>query len=424
MTEEEKILYLANVVAVARADEQVTPNESHVLNEIQKMIGAKKASMNKARLLAESSEFAIEPVGCFSARISNLEDMVYVAIVDGNLDERERPAIVEFARKVNVTNEQFQGIVGEAKNALDRANGSRACPGCGSTVPSSAKFCPECGGSLELEDREASTAISYDIPNEGIAIEFAESTAAGFLDAVEKARKAPHHADCIKGKKTWYLAAWPKEAIGEVLSLVKDLKGMRNRRVWLDGNEGRWDEVFGFAWCKEQRDSAYRPLEYCFGVSEKRLNLWGCVQCRMDWANWSDWFSYGEFKKEGLLKHQAIFVFDKKRIRHELETNLFRVRNCPHLDFKLINAVLDALPDEVHPQQDGPWGFKREYQESPGSIKVTETRKENGYTFRDEFYASGVAPKSASQGLLILREAINKLGRVDSDMNAILRYSD
>lgn len=422
LSEEEQITYLANLVTVSRADGSVSPNETLAIEAAQQRIGAKKTAIRKADTLAQSDGFFPTAVGSFSTRIANLEDMIGISLADGVLDQSEKPAILSFAKKVGITNEQLQLILSEVRASLKAAGDTRACPSCSAKVPGGAKFCPECGGSLELPDKAAAVAVEYTIPSGGIAIEFAESTASGFVDAVRKSKLAPENAECVKGKKTWYMAAWPKGQIDRAAKLVEDLKGMRNRKVWIDAQELRWDDVFGFTWCSEQRNSAYRPLEYCFGVDDKRLNIWGCKNARMDWTTWSEWFSYGSFRNGGLLMSAHVFVFDKKRIRHELETNLYRYRFCPHLNFKLIDAVIENLPDEVEVKPKGDWTYKRDYEELPGSIKIKEKTFEDGYSYVNEYFTSGVAPRTPAIGLSILKKAFGAAGVESSALKGVLSY--
>tara|TARA_R110002096_G_scaffold195568_1_gene378218 strand:- start:1910 stop:3193 length:1284 start_codon:yes stop_codon:yes gene_type:complete len=422
INDDEKLLYLANLIAVARADGAISPNEAETIHSAQKRIGARKTMLRKAESIAEAPDYVPSPVGPLSTKIANLEDMVLVSLIDGAIDQAEKPVVVTFARDVGVTNDQLAVIVAQAKDAIAESDATRTCPSCSASAPVDAKFCPKCGGSLEQSDKEAAVPVAYNIPSEGIAIEFAESTASGFADAVTRAQGAPVSGTCVKGKKTWYLAAWPKEEIADAVVLVKDLKGMRNRKVWIDGRESRWDEVFGFTWCCEQRRSAYRPAEYCFGIDEKRLNIWGCKNTRMEWAKWSDWFSYGSYKKGGMLKNHNVFVFDKERIRHELETSLFQFRFCPYMNFNLIEAVLELFPDEAEIKPRGAWDYKEDYDESPGSIRVKEKVNDGGYTYTKEFYSSGVVPRSPDLGIKILVKALKSCGGDDAFVAGLLAY--
>lgn len=422
LTDEEKIVYLANVISVSRSDGSVSPSENRAIDDIQKSIGAQKSVLKKAELLAQKESFVPNIVGSFSSRISNLEDMLYVSLSDGSIDGSEKTVILDFAKKTAISNEQLQLILSEVRCRISATVDNKACVNCSAKVSRDAKFCPECGCSLEMNDKASSVAVEYEIPNDGISIEFAESTASGFVNAVRKAKNAPVASECAKGKKTWYMASWPKSQVEDAVKLVEDLKGMRNRKVWVDGQESRWDDVFGFAWCSGQRNIAYRPFEYCFGVDDKQLNIWGCKNARMDWTKWSEWFSYGSYRPGGLLKSGHVFVFDKKRIRHELETNLYRVRFCPHLNLRLIEAVFAHFPDEIDVTSNGDWAYKRDYEQSPGSIKVKLKSIENGYTYTDEFYSSGVEPRNPSIGLAILKHAFKEAGADSSGLNGVLKY--
>ena len=421
-TYDEKITYLSNIVSIARADGSISPKETEALELIQKTIKARKTELTKAYKIAESKDHKIIPVGSWSDKICNLEGMIYVSAVDGVIDNKEKPSLLKFAKQININQEQLKYILSDVQSEIASQTKETKCPKCSVIIAGNAKFCPECGALIREELDKNTVQVSYDIPKLGISIEFSESTAAGFANAVKEQKKAPLNSTCLKGKKTWYLATWPKEEIIQLLKIVENIKGMRNRKAYIDGKETRWDEVFGFARCIGERNSAYRPIEYCFGLDEKRLNLWGCKQSRMTWDDWADWFGYGEFKKSGLMSKKVSFVFDKKRIRHELETNLFGCRLCPYLRFDLMEEVLKELPDEVYPTDKGPWIYKRDYDESPGAIKVKVKNVENGYTYTDEYYSSGVAPKSLSTGMKILKKAFHACGYKMAGAQNILEF--
>ena len=99
--------------------------------------------------------------------------MILVSLADGVLEQAEKPVVLAFAKKVGITNEQLQIVLGEVRATLKSAEATRACPGCSASVPRDAKFCPECGGSLEVSDKAAAVAVEYTIPPVGVAIEFA-----------------------------------------------------------------------------------------------------------------------------------------------------------------------------------------------------------------------------------------------------------
>lgn len=421
LSQQEVIRYLASVIFVARLDKQLSPKEMDGIALIQSKLGAKKSDLTKAHSMAESPQFTLQVFPRFATNVQLLEDMIFLALVDNSNISGQSP-IHEFASSAGVSGNQVEIISNDVKVLLASSGGSRTCPNCRREIPNQAKFCPECGAPIAEAEKAAVINVEYEIPKNGISIEFAESTASGFAEAVKIANEAPLSSTCVRAKKTWYLASWPVSDISDAARLVECLKGMRNRKVYIDGTETSWDDVFGFSWCAEYRNTAFKPVEYCFGLDEKRLNIWGCKQTRMEWAEWTSWFSYGSFKKKGILGNQIVFEFDKARIRHELQTNLYRFRYCPHMNTKLIEAVVDALPPEVAPSTKGPWTYKRDYNESPGAIKIKVREEQNGYNYTEEYYSSGVAPKSISIGIEILRVALKKIGFGHPDIAGVLEY--
>jgi hypothetical protein len=425
MNDDEKLTFLANMFCVIRADGKINEKEIAAINTYAKILGCAKSSIAKAENKSNERGFCISPVGVFSEKVANLEAMLYAAIIDGAITEEEKNLILVFGENINIKNDQLQIIFSEAKARVVKDDYLK-CAECSTQNAVSAKFCANCGNSLISGDTNKSVAISYEIPKTGIAIEFSESTASGFGDAVLKANKAPTSAICIKSKKTWYLASWPLNEIAAAASLVEDLKGMRNRKVWLDGKESRWDDIFGFTWCSQQRNSAYRPVEHCFGIEEKILNIWGCKHSGMNWTSWERWFSYGAFNDFNARTNEANFVFNKNKIRHELESNLYKIRLCPHLNFKLIEAVLEILPSEVKVSaaKNAEWKFKQDCEQTPGSILIKEVTANGLFLCTNEYYSSGIIPNGQEVGLKLLKMALEKIGMSNEGMQAVLAYND
>lgn len=424
-TYEEKIIYLANIIAIARADGSISPLEVEAIEKAQKNIKARKTELKKAYKMAESNDFEINPLGHWSDKVNNLEDMIFVSAVDGLIDNKEKPSILKFAKQIKINQEQIRFILDDVTQEISSTSNEISCPKCKKIIKQASKFCSECGAVIKEEISKQAVQITNEIPKTGITIEFAESTAAAFTHAVQEQKKAPVNSTCLKNNKTWYMASWPKESIVKILPLVEHIKGMRNRRVFVEGNETQWNDVFSFSWCVIERNTAYRPDEYCFGLSDKRLNIWGCIQSQMDWTEWSDWFSYGQFRTtSGLRGKRTIFIFDKKRIRHELETSLFNCKFCPYLQFDLIEAVLDEFPNRVTITNKSNWTYKQDYTESPDSIKVTMKITENGCTYVKEFYSSGVVPKSVSIGVNILKKAFEACHYDTEKVKGLLEFKE
>lgn len=410
LTEQEQISYLANVIALAHSDASLSPKETAAIEEIRIALGAKKGILNSATKAVESGNYTIAPVGDFATRVRNIADMLYVCYVDGELADSEKKAMATVCRAVGLTQEQLNVMV---KEAIARSTSAKAaCPKCGAEASGDFKFCPKCGEAISNIEA-APVRTDFDVPSTGYAIQFCESTAADFDAALTKAKAAPAFTSCVRNKKTWYMACWPEHDFSGVCDLAQSLGSLRNKKVYRSGTEVAWNELFGFLWCASERRSAYRPVEYCFGKDENRINPWGCRQARMEWTEWARWFSYGQFRQAGLLKKSAVWVFDKARIRHELMTNLHQCRHCPHMRTALMEAVLDAIPDEVQVTANGPWKYSQAYEQVPGSIKVVEIERQDGFEYKHEYFADGVRPRGPQALSDVLRKAFAAAGVSD-----------
>lgn len=403
LTDKEKTDYLANLWLVARADKALSDQEKALIDEVQKSIQAKRAHNTAAQKAVESGGFSLAKVGSFADQVQNLEDMVTVALTDSDLAQAETDLIASFCGLIGIQQEQLDLVTSDASKRLKEPTPTVPCAKCSAQIQSGARFCPSCGAPVESA-APPSTALEFDVPKAGYAIAFSESTAPGFATAVELAKQMGPIQTVLKNKKNWHLVGISTDRFIDVTRMAKALAGIRNRAIYRDGQQIEWDEVFGFIWCANQRDHAYRPVEYCFGKDENRINPWGCKQARMDWAEWSSWFSLGHWEQSGLVNKRHVWVFEKDRIRHDLATNLHRFRFCPYLSQEFIEAVVVSIPERVETTENGPWKYNSVYEETPGSIKVVEREGSGDFSYTREYYADGVRPR----GLLPLKEILTR----------------
>lgn len=267
-------------------------------------------------------------------------------------------------------------------------------------------------GISRVEPTQSEEASSAD--SSRLVVEFCESSAGSFGRALGLAKRAPRYSAFEENKKTWHRASWLEIDLQACLPLINSLSSLKNKRCLIDGLEQDWTELFGFASCAEDRARAYRPEHYCFGRDGRSINPWGCVQSRMLWSEWADWFTYGKFEPPGLMSlFGNVWVFDKARIRHELENNLFRFRFCPHMQTELIDAVIKALPDRIAIEKDDDWGYHESYNAAPGHPKIVQREKHDDFTITNEFYADGVKPIGLGALQKVLRKAFGDAGLPD-----------
>ena len=149
MTREELITYLGNVIQVAGADGEVSPREGEAIERVREELGVPPDDLAQALQAVARGEHSVTPVGRFSDRIRNLEDMIFVAVCDGRFSGEEKPEVVSFAREVGVSQAQLNGILKEARERVSpEASSDALCPGCGKAIPPESRFCPHCGRDL------------------------------------------------------------------------------------------------------------------------------------------------------------------------------------------------------------------------------------------------------------------------------------
>ncbi len=137
------VYYLANVIKLAQTDGKMNPKAQLALKEICKRLKVDKEILRKAAG-AVSGSYVLMPVGRFSDKVQNLEDMLFVALVDGEFSEAEREQIQGFVDKVHISAEQVEIILTETKIRLDLQMVASECGQCGTSLDPGVKVCPVC----------------------------------------------------------------------------------------------------------------------------------------------------------------------------------------------------------------------------------------------------------------------------------------
>jgi len=139
------VTYLANVVMVSNVDGHVAPEEEKAIEMVRRGIGAGPEELKQAFEKVEGVKHTITPVGRFSDRARNFEDMLLVALIDSELALPEKTEVLAFAKKIHLSQDQINTILSETRELVEKLEGGGKCPDCGKSQPSGAKFCIACG---------------------------------------------------------------------------------------------------------------------------------------------------------------------------------------------------------------------------------------------------------------------------------------
>ena len=278
------------------------------------------------------------------------------------------------------------------------------CPKCGFENNKIAKFCQECGHPLSESDKNP-VGITPEvieispIPKHGITIEFGYSSSPNFDVALEEAKLFSSFKQFKEGKKATYRINFDSNEIKSTVELVNLIRGWKSSRIYIEGEKSIWENTYTFLWCLERRNSCYKPNLYCFGYeNDFDLNLWGCIQARMPFREHGTWFEWGNW-----VNNNGDWKFDKDRIKHELQKELFKYRYCPYMNLLLAEDVLIALPEVVNPRKDKNWKFVENWGSDGLSSGLTMVVKRFGY--EDKVVMKCVAPN----GIGAIKEVISKM---------------
>lgn len=278
------------------------------------------------------------------------------------------------------------------------------CPKCFAENETFSKFCTDCGANLQVYSKSKSNTkvdiTEHPVPDHGITIEFNYSSSQTFDFAVKESMKIESFQKIGDDKKAIYRINVNEDEIERLEPILENLKGWRNRRVYHNGEKVLWDSMFSYQWCNDKRKNSYKPDLYCFGFENNyEYNLWGCIQTRLPFTEYSQIFTYGKW-----LNTKGDWQFDKQRISHEIEKNIYKYRFCPAMNLELIMDVINAFPEIVNPAKDDNWKFIKNYGSQDG-LKITE---KSNYGYVDEYYANGASPKSMKKFLISLTSRLTR----------------
>ena len=149
MIKEDKVLYLANVASISTVDGEVSPLEAQAIECVREEIGASEEDLRKALTSVAHGDHQITPVGRFSDRVRNLEDMIFVSLSDGELSKPEKPEVISFAKSIMITQDMITKILSESKIRLASQKAFMICTSCNNEISTGSKFCPQCGAKAE-----------------------------------------------------------------------------------------------------------------------------------------------------------------------------------------------------------------------------------------------------------------------------------
>jgi hypothetical protein len=237
------------------------------------------------------------------------------------------------------------------------------CDKCGGLINEESKFCPHCGDPVTEADTPVTAVVSSNVAQ--VELSFGKSTSASYEQAVKIASNIPSYETSGEGKALLHTVVLPMTEVELIINLWELVGSWKSSRMLINGQPvTKKTLVYKCVGCFRERLKSYNKEQYCYGEHHYDLNIWGCKQLQMPLNHWGGgWLEYGSMTKSG------VWVFDKKRIKHELEHQLHENSLCPVLDPAKVLQTLDSLPDRIDPKKDADWEYDTRYEKVKGAYK-------------------------------------------------------
>ncbi len=386
--------YLANIISVANADGKVKPAELDTLRAIVKRIGATQQDFDAAKKLVTTGSYRFKTLGNQQDRISNLKDMVLLAISDGDKSPHEIAAIREASEAMGYSRADINVITARAESDLRRLQRIPKIQPPPTNTSSSNNRNLRIKSRTPSRQTAATAALSSSrnkVAPPPIPVKAPPPPPAPVVVAADPPPTTPPPPrEPAKSVVPMAEAAdTAKEVASEVHEVVhKEIKPKTAS-----------DRVNSCAACRAASDDADT---YCFGPPEGSISPLGCRLSHLFWNHGAEWFEKGRFRDD------ATFIFDKEAIIELIRGNISEAMECPYFNHEFTKAAIDALPKLAF------IGVRWSYREATPSDKNTQSvkRKKNlhGCTVSSAITVNGVNPIGNGEAMKIIHKALIRTG--------------
>ncbi len=372
--------YLANVLSIAKIGGKVSATESLVLRSIIRSIDGTQEDIVAAGKMLGDGRYQVHLPESLNERMDNLQDMIMVAIADGNLSPMESAPIEKMAKAMRYSQADVDLAVRRAEIALRRIGKKPQ------SVTSEGKPPPIPEKPLKRPAREISKKSPPPVP-ESIPEGPKPSPEAPPMEEAAGADPGGKSAAPVREADTAGQDVGPAEeaepATEETIAHVPDSIPLAVKA------------------CMKCRAESENPETYCFGVPDGASNPWGCRLSNMSWEPGAPWLELGSFRDD------VTFVFDKHAIAERLTSRLAAALNCPHLDTEYTEAAFGCLPERavIGPR----WLYRIADADDANAVTVKTTRYVHGCAVSTTLSVDGVDPIGPREAMKIIRKAGRQL---------------
>jgi uncharacterized tellurite resistance protein B-like protein len=344
LSTETRRAYLANVIAIARADGEPGAGEARVLEAVAERVGATPSDVAEARKMTETEIYRFAVMADPPLRLANFEDMLMVGMADGRINAAESVPLDKLAKVLNFSKLDVNMALQRAKGRLARATPpavarpSLAPPPVPSratvpSVPARRTVPPPLAADAAPDDERAARKLRWkNVPQRRAALKPREPTPMITVPWQVAAAAPPSPAQA--------------ERSSDAYELAEDIEEIEDRQAAGESAAEPTEETAETAQvqssirdlCMRAREASSHPDGYCYGTACGETNVWGCRLAEMPLTPGADWLVHGRFRDE------RAFVFDRDAIGALLEERLAIAAGCPYLRLQQAERSLAAFP--------------------------------------------------------------------------------
>ena len=188
-----------------------------------------------------------------------------------------------------------------------------------------------------------------------VKISFGRSSSKKRQEAIEFISNQTSFIKDGDGVDAHYSAEFSTSDIYSLFKMLDLTSGWKSQRIEINSEEVHSTKLRNSLWCYRQKCEEKAGREWCMisEYNENKSNPFNCRQIQFHQFESGNWDDFGYIDSDN-----GDWVFDKQRIKEELESNIIRLNYCPLLESDKILKVADELPERLNPKINLDWAFK------------------------------------------------------------------
>ncbi len=144
-----------------------------------------------------------------------------------------------------------------------------------------------------------------------------------------------------------------EDNVGNIFAFLDLTTGWKTQKIRIDEDISNSSELRGALRCFCEKTSKSTSLDYCRrGDYNSEVIKSGCRVFYFHEFESEEWRDYGFINTT-----KGEWIFDRDRIREQIEKEIDRLKYCPLLNVKKVRNLIKKLPERINPKTHHGWAF-------------------------------------------------------------------